>query len=90
MPGTRGAPTFWAMCRARTLSPNASMAAGGGPIQISPAASTASAKDAFSARKPYPGWMASAPLRAAMSRIFGDVEVGLRGTRAAQRVRLIR
>jgi len=52
VPGTRGAPTFWAMCRACTLSPRASIAAGGGPIQVSPAAITARAKSAFSARNP--------------------------------------
>ena len=52
VPGTSGAPTFCAMCRAWTLSPRASMAAGGGPIQISPASITAWAKPAFSARKP--------------------------------------
>ncbi len=52
VPGTSGAPTFWAMCRAWTLSPRASMAAGGGPIQIRPASITAAAKAAFSARKP--------------------------------------
>ena len=52
VPGTRGAPTRWAMWRAWTLSPRASMAAGGGPIQVSPACSTARAKSAFSARKP--------------------------------------
>ena len=37
------------------------MASGGGPIQVSPAAVTARAKPAFSARKPYPGWTALAP-----------------------------
>ena len=52
VPGTSGAPTRWAMCRACTLSPSASIAAGGGPIQISPASITAWAKAAFSARKP--------------------------------------
>ena len=52
VPGTSGAPTFWAMCRACTLSPRELMAAGGGPIQTSPASITAWAKSAFSARKP--------------------------------------
>ena len=45
-------PPHRAMCRARTLSPSASMASGGGPIQVSPAATTVRAKSAFSARKP--------------------------------------
>ena len=39
------------------------MAAGGGPIQVRPASMTARANAAFSARKPYPGWTASAPDR---------------------------
>ena len=48
----RGAHAARAMCRALTLSPRPSMAAGGGPIQISPASMTAWAKPAFSARNP--------------------------------------
>ena len=32
-----------------------------GPTHVRPAASTARAKSAFSARNPYPGWIASAP-----------------------------
>ena len=38
--------------RARVFSPISSIAAGGGPIHVSPASSTARAKPAFSARKP--------------------------------------
>jgi hypothetical protein len=52
VPGVSGAPTLSAMCRARTLSPSASIASGGGPIQVSPAAMTARANSAFSARNP--------------------------------------
>ena len=52
VPGTSGAPTFSAMWRAWTLSPSASMAAGGGPTQVSPASITAWAKEAFSDRNP--------------------------------------
>ena len=52
VPATSGAPTFSAMCRALTLSPRLSMAAGGGPIQTRPASITAWAKSRFSARKP--------------------------------------
>ena len=47
--------------RAAALSPIARIARGGGPTQRIPAASTASAKSAFSARNPKPGWTASAP-----------------------------
>ena len=46
---------------ASTLEPIAAIAAGGGPIQVSPASSTACANAAFSDRNPYPGWTASAP-----------------------------
>ena len=52
VPATSGAPAFWAMCRAETLSPSFSIAAGGGPIQVSPASMTAWAKSARSERKP--------------------------------------
>ena len=38
--------------RASVFEPISSIASGGGPIQTSPAASTARAKAAFSARKP--------------------------------------
>ena len=43
VPATRGAPARCAMCRALTLSPSDSIAAGGGPIQTSPASMTACA-----------------------------------------------
>ncbi len=68
VPGTCGAPARCAMCRALTLSPRLSMAAGGGPIQTRPASITACAKCAFSERNPYPGWTPSAPARRATSR----------------------
>ena len=54
-------PSSMASRRAAALSPIARIAAAGGPTQRMPAASTASAKSAFSARKPNPGWSASAP-----------------------------
>jgi hypothetical protein len=46
--------------RAETLSPITSIASGGGPIQPIPASAHARAKCSFSARKPYPGWIAFA------------------------------
>ena len=49
MIGTPAASIAW---RARVFDPISSIADGGGPIQVSPAASTAAAKPAFSARKP--------------------------------------
>ncbi len=60
VPGASGAPTRRAISRALTLSPSASIASGGGPIQVSPTFATAREKSAHSARKPYPGWTASA------------------------------
>ena len=53
--------------RAAVFEPISSIAADGGPIQTRPAPSTSRANAAFSARNPYPGWIASAPARAATS-----------------------
>ena len=50
---------------------------------------TARAKPAFSEKKPYPGWIASAPVCCAASRIRSDVEIALRGRRGADRHRVI-
>jgi hypothetical protein len=52
VPGTIGTPAACILLRAASFEPIASIASGGGPIQPSPAASTARAKPAFSARKP--------------------------------------
>lgn len=70
VPGTSGALARVAMWRALTLSPSESIAAGDGPIQMRPASVTAWANSAFSERKPYPGWKASALVFAAMSSSF--------------------
>ena len=51
-PGTTDTPIFAASSRARTLSPMAWMADGGGPTKQRPCSSHFSAKPAFSARKP--------------------------------------
>ncbi len=67
VPGTGLTPARAAAVRLLILSPMISIAAGGGPTQQAPAAVTARAKAAFSAKKPYPGWTASAPLRATAS-----------------------
>src|SRR6185436_12430080 len=55
-PGSTGTPASRAARFAASLSPPARSASGEGPTNTRPAASTASAKSAFSARKPYPGW----------------------------------
>jgi hypothetical protein len=39
-----------------------SIVSGRGPMKTSPQRAVMSAKSAFSARKPYPGWMASQPV----------------------------
>ena len=51
-PGTIGTPAARIRSRAAIFEPIASIASGGGPIQVSPASSTARAKAAFSARNP--------------------------------------
>ena len=50
--GSTGTPAAASRALASTLDPIAAMASGAGPTQVSPAASTARAKPAFSARKP--------------------------------------
>ena len=52
LPGTVGTPARAAMRRALTLSPISRIASAFGPTNTRPAAATASAKSAFSARKP--------------------------------------
>jgi hypothetical protein len=61
LPGTIGTLAALASRLAAALSPRRSITSAVGPMNTRPAASTARAKAAFSARKPNPGWMASAP-----------------------------
>ena len=68
VPRDTGTPAAETRLRARILSPMASMASGDGPTQASPAPRTRAAKDASSARNPYPGWTACAPETRAASR----------------------
>ena len=65
LPAATGTPAAAIRFLALILSPICSMAPGGGPTQIRPSASTWRAKPGFSARNPYPGWMAAAPVRRA-------------------------
>src|SRR5262245_29287070 len=60
-PGTIATPAPSASFRASRLSPMARICPAVGPMNTSPAPSTASANAAFSARKPKPGCTASAP-----------------------------
>jgi hypothetical protein len=52
VPGTTGTPARSAAVRAAVLLPMVAIAAGVGPMKISPASRTAAAKSSFSARKP--------------------------------------
>ncbi len=51
-PGSVGTPAAAAASFALTLSPSASIASGGGPMNVTPASAQARAKAAFSLRKP--------------------------------------
>ena len=68
-PGTMGTPAAAISSRALVFEAIASIASGGGPMKTRPASAHARAKSGFSARKPNPGWMASAPVRRATSMI---------------------
>ena len=64
--GSIGTPESASSDLASIFEPITAITFAGGPTQVSPASVTAAAKSAFSERKPYPGWIASAPvLRAA-------------------------
>ena len=62
------APAASAAARAFGLSPIASIASGVGPINMRPVSSQARPNSGFSARKPYPGCTASAPVSEAARR----------------------
>ena len=64
-----GTPARCASRFAAVFSPNISRCSGVGPMKRKPSASAALAKSAFSARNPYPGWIASTPLWRAMARM---------------------
>ena len=89
VPGTSGAPTFWAMCRAWTLSPRASMAAGRRTDPDQPGVDHGLRRR----RRSRPGSRTPDGSRRRRSggdvEDLGDVEVGLGRRRAAQRVRLV-
>ena len=70
-PGTQGTPAFFMALIADTLSPIRRIVSAFGPMKIKPDFSTCSAKSAFSDRKPYPGWIATAPVTSAAAIIEG-------------------
>jgi len=61
-PGRIGTSAAATVRRASDLLPISLMASADGPMKARPHSPTISAKWAFSARKPYPGWIASAPV----------------------------
>ena len=87
VPGTRGAPTCWAMWPSPDLSPSASIAEGGGPIQINPASSRPGRRPPRPESVPRMNGVGAASGRDLHD--LGDVEVGLGGSRSVERVRLV-
>jgi hypothetical protein len=73
LPGRIGTPAFFIARRARALSPSSRMTFGVGPMNLMWQASQTSARYALSDRKPYPGWMASAPVISAALRTAGTL-----------------
>ncbi len=73
VPGNSGRPKILAFVRDVTLSPHFIIASGEGPIQVSPHFLHSSANFAFSLRKPYPGWIASAFVTSATAMIAGTL-----------------
>src|SRR4051812_26311960 len=69
-PGSKGKPARWMAWRARVFEPTSSIDSGVGPINTIPLSRQARANAARSDKKPYPGWIASAPQRLATSMIF--------------------
>jgi len=67
--GASGTPCPAASARALCFNPKVRMFSGVGPMNTIPAAAHASANSVFSARKPYPGWIAPAPVSFAALRI---------------------
>jgi len=71
VPGTTGTPTSIIARRAAALSPIWRIWAGVGPMKVISLRWQISENSAFSARKPYPGWIASAPVISAAAMIRG-------------------
>ena len=71
--GVPTVPGFFIAFLALTLSPIRRMVSARGPMKTNPLFSTRSAKSAFSDRKPYPGWMASASVTSAALMMAGTL-----------------
>jgi hypothetical protein len=70
-PGTVGTPAAFMVSRAVDLSPIVRMCSERGPMNSIPWSAQISTNVAFSERKPYPGWMASAPREMAAAMMLG-------------------
>ena len=70
-PGTVGTPASFMAWMAETLSPMRRIVSAFGPMNMKPLFSTWSAKSAFSARKPYPGWIALVSVISAAAMMAG-------------------
>ncbi len=70
IPGMIGTPAFAIIFLAVILLPTVSMDLPDGPMKTTPIFSHSLANSGFSARKPYPGCIASAPVFSATSRIL--------------------
>jgi len=73
VPGTVGTPTRIIVSRAVALSPIERICSGVGPMKVIPDRVQISLNSAFSARNPYPGWIASAPVTSAAAMIRGTL-----------------
>ena len=71
VPGTTGTPVSAMVRRAVALSPISRICSGVGPMKVIFDAAQISANSAFSARNPYPGWIASAPVISAAAMMRG-------------------
>jgi hypothetical protein len=71
VPGRSGRPAFCISSRAVALSPTFSITSGFGPMKVIPSSAQISAKYGSSERKPYPGWIASAPVLSAAPMMLG-------------------
>ena len=66
-PGTTGTPAFFIVALALDLFPISSIISLDGPINLIPISLHILAKELLSDKKPYPGWILSAPVWQAAS-----------------------
>ena len=71
LPGMVGTPAAFMVALAEALSPMASIISGEAPMNLMSFSPHTLENWAFSERKPYPGWMASALVISAAAMMFG-------------------